>query len=174
MVRKGDVMAAKLVLMIGIPGSGKSTYAKRRFMGKENAYISRDEIRFSMVKEDEEYFSKEKEVFNEYVKQVDEALCGNYRYVIADATHLNKASRDKLLNRLTNKPKQIVVIYMDTPLMLAIMRNNEREGRAVVPEKVIRNMYDSIQLPTAEEDIDLVTIKTEYNGERGEYDILYK
>ena len=165
---------AKLILTMGIPGSGKSTYAKRRFMGKENAYISRDEIRFSMVAEDEEYFSKEKEVFNEYVKQVDEALSGNYRYVIADATHLNKTSRDKLLNRLTNKPEQIVVIYMDTPLMLAIMRNNEREGRAVVPEKVIRNMYNSIQLPTTDENIDLVTIKTEYNRERGEYDILYK
>lgn len=43
-------------------------------MCRDDLYISRDEIRYSMISDKDEYFSKEKEVFNEYVKQIDEAL----------------------------------------------------------------------------------------------------
>ena len=39
--------------MVGIPGSGKSTYAKKNF--PDAWYISRDEIRFDLVAENEEY-----------------------------------------------------------------------------------------------------------------------
>ena len=39
-----------LVLMMGLPGAGKSTWAKTS-MGDNDIYISRDEIRFSLVDE---------------------------------------------------------------------------------------------------------------------------
>ena len=46
--------------MVGIPGSGKSTWAKARCKNNPHAaYISRDEIRFSLLKDEEEYFAKE-------------------------------------------------------------------------------------------------------------------
>jgi hypothetical protein len=54
--------------MCGIPGSGKSTYLKTRFI-QPPVVVSRDEIRFKMVREDEEYFSHEKEVYNEFINQ---------------------------------------------------------------------------------------------------------
>ena len=84
---------SKLYLMMGIPGSGKSTYLKTRFIERLRV-ISRDEIRFSMVKEDEEYFSKEKEVYAEFISQIKEALKFEAE-VFADATHLNETSRAK-------------------------------------------------------------------------------
>ena len=74
-----------LVLMCGAPGSGKTTIAKK-LMGNNDLYISRDEIRYSMISDEDEYFSKEKEVFNEYIKQIDEALTKNYHWIFADAT----------------------------------------------------------------------------------------
>ena len=52
-----------LVLMCGAPGSGKTTIAKK-LMCNNDLYISRDEIRYSMISNEYEYFSKEKEVFN--------------------------------------------------------------------------------------------------------------
>ena len=56
-----------LLLMCGAPGSGKTYWAKKA-MGLQGGeipikYFSRDEVRFEMVPEDEEYFSKEDAVF---------------------------------------------------------------------------------------------------------------
>ena len=46
--------------MMGIPGSGKSTFVrKRRDIFDNPIVISRDKIRFSLLEEGDEYFSKE-------------------------------------------------------------------------------------------------------------------
>ena len=155
-----------LILLCGIPGSGKTTIAKK-IMQKNDLYISRDEIRYSMISNEDEYFAKEKEVFKEYIRQIDEALTKNYHWVFADATHLNKASRNKVINRLQNKPDKINVIYMTTSLKEALRRNSKRTGRALVPENVIKEMYNSLEKPTKEENINKIFYS---NGE----DIIYE
>ena len=60
-----------LYLMCGIPGSGKSTWIKQNKI-ESDAVISRDVVRFSLVKEHEEYFSKETEVFYTFIDQINE------------------------------------------------------------------------------------------------------
>ena len=57
-----------LYMMIGIPGSGKSTWLKT--YADNGVIISRDEVRFSMVREDEPYFSREKEVFESFIEDM--------------------------------------------------------------------------------------------------------
>ena len=146
---------ASLVLMMGIPGSGKTTYAKK-FIGEYDIYVSRDEVRFSLVAEDEPYFSKEDEVLKTFISKVDDGLTKAGRYVVADATHLNAGSRAKLLKNLHNKPDNIYVIYIAVPLEVALERNAQRSGRALVPETSIRNMFQAISLPKKEEGIDMV------------------
>lgn len=143
---------ASLVLMMGVPGSGKTTYAKK-FIGENDIYVSRDEIRFSLVAEDEPYFSKEDEVLQTFIRTINDALPIAKRYVVADATHLNMGSRAKILKNLHNKPDAIYVIYMAVSLKTALERNAQREGRALVPETSIKNMYQSITLPRKEEGI---------------------
>lgn len=145
---------ASLVLMMGVPGSGKTTYAKK-MMGDYDIYVSRDEIRFGLVKEDEPYFSKEDEVLQTFIRTINDALPIAQRYVIADATHLNMGSRAKILKNLHNKPDNVYVIYVAVSLQTALERNAQREGRALVPESSIKNMYKSIILPRKEEGIDM-------------------
>ena len=146
---------ASLVLMMGVPGSGKTTYAKK-FIGDNDIYVSRDEIRFELVAEDEPYFSKEDEVLKTFISKVDEGITKAKRYVVADATHLNAGSRAKLLKNLHNKPDNVYVLYVAVPLEVALERNAQRSGRVLVPETSIRNMFQSLSFPKKEEGIDVV------------------
>lgn len=142
---------SELYLMCGIPGSGKSTWAKAH-LDKDTKYISRDEIRFSMLEDGDDYFAKEDEVYAKFCEEVSLALA-RYGKVIADATHLNFSSRNKLLRNITTIPDTISLIYMDVPLEVCLQRNEARVGRKFVPETVIRNMYASLSLPSPEEGI---------------------
>lgn len=121
-------------------------------------YVSRDEIRFSMVAKNEEYFSKEKEVFKRFAKTINDYLHEDYN-VYADATHLNQASRNKLLRSITEKPDEINIIWIRTSLNDALDQNENRKNtRAYVPRSVIRRMYNQLESPTFEEGFDTIYI----------------
>jgi predicted kinase len=132
-----------LYLLCGIPASGKSSYAAQ----VDGVWVSRDKIRFSLIQQDEEYFSHEKEVFNEFVRQIDKGLSSD-GVVYADATHLNEKSRNKLLNRLNLNGVDIVVINFKTPLETCLERNSKRVGKERVPEDVMYKMARSFKPAT--------------------------
>ena len=143
-----------LYIMIGCPGSGKSYFAKKHlWQGKQhNIYISRDEIRFSMLDENEAYFDKEEEVFDEFVRRIKHNLNVGTDVIIADATNLHWPSRRKLLRALglmnhNYSNLSIIPVVMNTELEIALNRNNLREGRERVPEDILRRMYNSMTSP---------------------------
>ena len=141
---------SKLIMMVGIPGSGKSTYAKKMRADYE-VYVSRDDIRFSMVKEDEPYFSREREVFATFVDTISTALKNN-KTVWADATHISTHARLKLLRNLDIEPDEIEIIYMNTPLEKCLAQNELRKDtRAYVPEDVIYEMHENLTFPSHHE-----------------------
>lgn len=100
--------------------------------------------------DEEDYFAKENEVFQIFINNINEYLKKGYD-VMADATHLTAAARNKVIKKLTTAPDEIEVIWIDIPLEVALKRNAERTGRAFVPEKVIKKMYQSIQIPAEKE-----------------------
>ena len=142
---------SKLYLMAGAPGSGK-TYWATHHLTENDKYISRDEIRFSMLEDEDDYFARENEVFDEFIKQINNSLM-IYDNVFADATHLNFASRNKTISRIHVPVDEINVVFLDTSLNMCIKRNAQRTGRKFVPETVIKNMYRSIKFPEKEEGI---------------------
>ena len=161
---------SKLYLLMGCPGSGKSTYLTNRIKDSTSAItvISRDIIRFSLVSEDEEYFSKEDEVYNLFIKGIANALNFNNE-VFADATHLNERSRAKTLRALGKhlKDVEVNVIYVRVPLEVAIERNENRIGtRAYVPKSVIRRMWSQTTIPTKEEGFEHIYIIDENGKEK--------
>ena len=167
---------SKLWILVGMPGSGKSYWVanhKDYFPGS-CASVSRDTIRFILVKEDEPYFSKEKQVFEKFIEHIKVGL-QYYDNTIADATHINPSSRGKLLRALGDSLKDVEInaIVIDTCLAKCLEQNAGREGRKLVPETAIRNMFSNFSMPTLEEGFDNIYIYRQ-NGDKVTYEILRK
>ena len=142
----------KVFLMSGPPASGKSTFVQQNMNPATDVWCSRDQVRFSMVSENEEYFAREHEVFDTWINMINQALANpNIENIFADATHLNKASRLKTLNHLNLENAQVIPVVMRTNLSTCLKRNQKRQGRECVPNAVIRRMFNTRTNPTQSE-----------------------
>ena len=131
-----------------VSGSGKSTWVQEQRKTNPGAWCSRDNVRFSMVDEDDDYFAHENDVFEAWVFSIQAAIRNNsIENVYIDATHLNEKSRNKVLNRLNLEGVALNAVVFNTPLEVCLERNAQRTGRACVPETVIRNMYNNFHSP---------------------------
>ena len=118
-----------LYISCGLPGAGKSTFLKKTALPSE-IIVSRDEIRYSLLKEGEPYFQHEIEVAKLFYAKIAENLSKG-KNVYADATHLNNYSRSKLLGQLEpyNLDFNIEVIFLMFLFMfvLNVMKNEPEE-----------------------------------------------
>ena len=138
--------------MCGPAGSGKSTWVKEHLQ-PQDAYISRDAIRFALVREDEDYFLKEKEVFSRFVDLINLNLSvESCNSIYVDATHLSPGSRKKLINRLNlNENVEIVFVSVYPDVETCVTQNAKRDGRSYVPEDVVRAMHERYIVPSTNE-----------------------
>ena len=146
---------ATLYVVCGIPGSGKSSWLRNHVnINQKQVLVSRDVIRYRLINDDDSYFSKENEVWKEYIKQINYFLKEGYD-VFADATHINTGSRRKLLNEIYVECKK-EAIYITTPISICLERNSKREGRECVPESAIKRMYSQFEEPSFEEGFETI------------------
>lgn len=160
-------MKKKLYVLVGAPGSGKSTWAQTHLalLLDPVLYVSRDIIRYSLITEGEEYFSKEKEVYKQFTSAIRYGL-QEYNSVIADATHLNENSRTKLLRSLGTslRDTEVFAVVIRPTLEDILSQNKMRYGtRTFVPEDQVKKMYFSMTTPTFEEGFDKIYI---YNSNK--------
>lgn len=146
----------RLYILCGIPGSGKTTWLKNNVINPRAAIVSRDTIRFAFLNEKEEYFSKESLVYNEFILTIQNYIISDdINAVFADATHLTRKSRAKLLNSLKETIKyynvDVFALVFKTPLKICLERNAKRKGRECVPESVIHRMHDQFEMPEIKE-----------------------
>lgn len=146
---------ADLYLMCGVPGAGKSTFLKNHIKENNTKVISRDKIRFSIVKPDEEYFSHEDKVLEIFWKQINEALATG-KDTFVDQTSLTPRARKWLLQHVEGYTYANIV-WIDESLETCLERNEMRRGtRAYVPENVIRRMYNQFIEPSLDEGFDYI------------------
>lgn len=147
-------MAKTLYIMCGPAGGGKSTYIRKHAKPGASAHISRDAIRFAMVHEDEYYFSRETEVYNEFCEEINYALhCPWVEEVWADATHLTHKARRKLITeaRIDVSNTLIIPVVVAPPIEVVLEQNSQRTGRERVPNSVIHNMCNSLEDPCVDD-----------------------
>lgn len=143
-------------MMIGLPGSGKSTFVKEQVNKNSNSvWVSSDDIRKELFGS-EEVQDNSSLVFETMSKRTCEGLkkgCNVYY----DATNISARRRKALLNRLPKCRK--IAYFMSTDYTETLKRNSARDRK--VPEYVISRMYKNLQIPTLNEGFDeIITIKS--------------
>ena len=130
-------------MMIGLVGSGKSTYAKQ-LAEETNAIIcSSDAIREELYGYENSQDNND-EVFKILHSRIKENL-KNGKNVIYDATNINSKRRRAFLSELRNIPCVKKCTIMATPFDDCCEQNNLRNR--VVPYEVIERMYKNWNTP---------------------------
>jgi predicted kinase len=124
------------VIFIGIQGSGKSTFFKQRFFDT-HIRINLDMLRTR---------HREKLLF-------EACLEAKQRFVL-DNTNLTREEREKYIVRAKSFGFKIVGYYFQTNLEKAIERNNQRTGKAKIPEKGLLGSFKRLQIPQFDEGFD--------------------
>lgn len=125
-----------LYVLIGISGSGKSTYAEKLRLSKELAVVSTDAIRQEMLGSEENQ-SAGAEIFGCAYRRINQHLsCG--QDVVFDATNTTQRGRNQLL-RAIEQPCKKVAVLLTPPLDVALAQNIKRLRN--VPESVVRRQY---------------------------------
>lgn len=146
----------KLVFLIGISGSGKSTVSKV-FTNPNKLVLSSDETRIEMFKSLEEGNKHNGEVFQHMQNQMLDFFNTNEDgTVIYDATNLSRKQRTHVYKLVKNHNVTVESLIIFRNPKTAIEWNNTRSGYAKVPENVIEHQFMSLQVPRVGVDTDII------------------
>ncbi len=119
-----------LVLLIGLSGAGKSTFAARHFRPTE--IVSSDTCR-ALVRDDEADQRATADAF-EVVHLLAKLRLKARRTTIIDATNLKRADRAHIVKLAHDTGVGAAAIVLDVPRTLCHARNQRRPGRDFGPE----------------------------------------
>jgi predicted kinase len=134
----------KLVITVGLPGSGKSTYLARLGV---NA-ISSDEMR-RMIADNPLDQTMNARIFSAVRYLIRQRIAAGRPVTYVDATHLTPWERVPYVKLAQRYGCTLEALFFDVPVEICIARNQAR-GR-VVPEAAIRKMAQQMIPPAAGE-----------------------
>lgn len=154
----------KCYFLIGLPGSGKTTYTKKIQKEKNISILSSDSIRKELTGNEADVKTiSHKEIFRILFERVKKKLSQG-EDIIYDATNTYYKDRIDTINKLNkiidknNKKTEIVGVLFNTPAEIAKQRNALRERK--VPEWVIERQEKQL---LGENFFDLKTEKNFFN-----------
>ena len=141
-------------MMVGLPGSGKSTIVKNlsdTFSG--SVIISPDQIREQLCNGDRGDQTKNAEVWKLAWCKVKDAMCAD-KDIIFDATMVSVKSRKPMVKLCKEFGYELTAFFIRTSMKECIRRQTGRDWP--VPDHVIVRMNDALKAPTKDEGIDTV------------------
>jgi predicted kinase len=134
----------RIVVLVGLPGSGKSTYLER--MGVRG--LSSDGIR-RLLADDETDQTIHVRVFQTLRYLLGQRLAIGRAVTYIDATNLTREERRPYLEIGRARGCDVEAVFFDVPLEVCLERNARR--LRVVPGEALRKMAVKLAPPTEEE-----------------------
>jgi predicted kinase len=140
-----------VVLAIGMPGSGKTTWFRRRGVTPLSSDLLRN-ILFDDV-EEQRYQGL---VFSTLRSLLRARLIARMPWNYVDATNLSIHERRQWIKMAKSFGYEVQAVFFDVPLEVCLERNSKRERS--VSEDVMRKMAERLKPPVFEEGFDKITV----------------
>lgn len=140
-----------VVLAIGLPGSGKSSWFKRHNV----VPLSSDMVR-SLLFDDVREQRFQDLVFSNLRSMLKARLIAKRPMNYVDATNLTPQERQHWIKLAKDYGYEVHAVFFDVPLEVCIERHQRRDR--VVPEDVMRRMAAKLKPPAFEEGIAKITV----------------
>jgi len=140
-----------VVLAIGLPGSGKSSWFKRHSIHP----LSSDLLRELLFDDAQEQRFQDL-VFSNLRSMLKARLIARRPMNYVDATNLTPHDRHSWIKLAKDYGYDVQGLFFDVPLEIC-MERHQRRGRAI-PEDVMRKMAGKLKAPTFEEGFSKITV----------------
>jgi predicted kinase len=149
--RSAQAPKGYVVLAIGMPGSGKTTWFRRRGVTPLSSDLLRN-ILFDDV-EEQRYQGL---VFSTLRSLLRARLIARMPWNYVDATNLSIHERRQWIKMSKSFGYEVQAVFFDVPLEVCLERNNKRERS--VSEDVMRKMAEKLKPPVFEEGFAKITV----------------
>jgi len=140
-----------VVLAIGMPGSGKTTWFRRRGVTPLSSDLLRN-ILFDDV-EEQRYQGL---VFSTLRSLLRARLIARMPWNYVDATNLSIHERRQWIKMAKSFGYEVHAVFFDVPLEVCLQRNSQRDRS--VSEDVMRKMAEKLKPPVFEEGFEKITV----------------
>jgi predicted kinase len=140
-----------VVLAIGLPGSGKSSWFKRNNV----VPLSSDMVRALLFDDPAEQRFQDL-VFSNLRSMLKARLIARRPMNYVDATNLTPQERHNWIKLAKDYGYEVQAVFFDVPLEVCIERHQRRDR--VVPEDVMRRMATKLKAPTFDEGFSKITV----------------